>query len=266
MPIADDWDFNYGAKVLSHVDGVLSYDTGGGRQAAVGEYVRGSTSGAIGKVLAVTGNTTSGTLTLTNVEGQFEDNELIEVMSEVGFDAVTPGNGGFAVGDTIVDQVTGSVVVRAIEYNADGLGGGIIYGDSFVAFTDNSQLDISGGQADVADADTVTANTDNDTALTTTQTAGTLAVPGTAQTNDSVILHYDAGTVAVPEQAIVEDAVTGANALVEQVYGTTTVGSLRLVDYDSTGGVFTDDNVLRVDQVIAYQNQVAGQPMRPPSA
>lgn len=259
MAISDDWDFNYASKILSHVDGVLSYDTGTGQQPAVGEYVRGSTSGAIGKILARTGNTAAGTLDLTNVEGQFEDNELIELMSEIGFDAVTASNGGFKVGDTIVDQVTGSVVVRAIEYNSDGSGGGIIYGDSFVAFTDNSQLDISGGQADVADADTVTANTDNDTALGTTQTAGTLAIPGTAQTNDSVIIHYDAGTVSIPEQAIVEDATTGAIALVEQVYGVTLTGSLRLVDYNSTGGVFTDNNTLRLDQVIAYNNQVGGQ-------
>jgi hypothetical protein len=263
MAISDDWDFDYANVRLSHIDGVLSYDTGGGRQAAVGEYIRGNTSGAIGKILSVTGNTTSGTLTLTNVEGLWEDNETFEVMSEVGFDAVTAGNGGFKVGDTIVDQVTGSVVVRAIEYNEDGLGGGIIYGDTFTAFTNDSQLDISGGQADVADADTATANVDNDAALTTTQTDGTLAVPGTAQTNDSVIIHYDAGTVAIPEQALLEDATTGAIGLVEQVYGTLLTGSVRIVDYNSTGGVFTDNNTLRVDQVIAYNNQVAGQVFSP---
>jgi hypothetical protein len=264
MAISDDWDFDYANLRLSHIDGVLSYDTGGGRQAAVGEYIRGNTSGAIGKILSVTGNTTSGTLTLTNTEGFFEDNETFEVMSEVGFDAVTVGNGGFKVGDTIVDQVTGSVVVRAIEYNEDGTGlAGKIYGDSFTAFTDNSQLDISGGQTDVADADTGTANVDNDTALTTTQTAGTLAVPGTAQTNDSCIIHYDAGTVAIPEQALLEDATTGAIGLVEQVYGVVATGSVRIVDYNSTGGVFTDNNTLRVDQVIAYNNQVAGEVFSP---
>lgn len=259
MAISDDWDFNYAAKILSHVDGVLTYDTGAGRQPVVGEYVYGASSGAVGLILSLTGNTTTGTLTLTNVVGLFQDNELLEVLSELGFDAVTAGNGGFAVGDTLVDQVTGSIDVKAIEYNADGLGGGIVYGTSFASFTDNSQLDISGGQADVADADTVTANTNNDAALTTTLVAGTLAVPGTAQTNDSVLVHYDAGTVAVPEQAIVEDAVTGARGLVEQVYGVTATGSLRLVDYDSTGGVFTDDNNLRVDQVIGYNNQVPGE-------
>jgi hypothetical protein len=260
MPIADDWDFDYTAKNLNHIDGVLAYDTGGGRQAAVGEYVRGNTSGAIGRVIAVTGNTTSGTLTLTNTEGLWQDGETFEVMSFVNFDGVVDKASslqGFRVGDTVVDQVTGSIVVRAIEYNTDGLGGGTLYGDSFTAFTNDSQLDISGGETNIALADGT--GTDNDTALTTTQTNGTLAVPGTANTNDSVLIHYDAGVVAIPEQAIIEDATTGARGLVEQVYGVVGTGSVRIVDYDSTGGVWTDNNTLRADQVIAYNNQVAGQ-------
>lgn len=260
MPIADDWDFDYTNKIIQHIDGVLSYDTGGGRQAAVGEYIRGNTSGAIGKIIAVTGNTTSGTLTLTNVEGLWEDNETFEVMSFVNFDGVVDKAStlqGFRVGDTVVDQVTGTMVVRAIEYNEDGLGGGTLYGDTFTAFTNDSQLDISGGETNIAVADGT--GTDNDTALTTTQTAGTLAVPGTASTNDCVIIHYDGGTVAIPEQAIIEDATTGAKGLVEQVYGVTATGSVRIVDYDSTGGVWTDNNTLRADQVIAYNNQVVGQ-------
>ncbi len=262
MPISDDWIFDYANKVIQHVDGVLSYDGGTTGQAAVGDYVIGGTSGAIGKVISRTGTAASGTYTLTNVKGLFQDNEAIELLSTVAFDAVTAGNGGFKVGDTIVDQVTGSVVVRAIEYNTDGAGGGQIWGDTFTAFTDNSQLDISGGQADVADADTVTANTDNDTAIDTALVNGTLAVPGTANTNDCVIIHFDAGTLGaqIPEQAIVEDATTGAIALVEQYYGSTdgTTGSLRLVDYNSTGA-FTDNNTLRCDQVIAYDGQVAGE-------
>jgi len=262
MPIADDWDFNYSAKVLSHIDGVLSYDGGNGRAPVVGEYVYGNVSRAYGKVLAITGNVTAADLTLTNVVGYFQDNETIEILSELGFDGVVDGQGGFLEGDT-VSSTTGSIDVKAIEYNADGSGEGILYGNNFVSFTDNQSLDVD-APADristgVALSNTILANNDNDVAMTTTVVNGTLAVPGTANTNDSVIIHYDAGTVAVPEQAIVEDATTGAIGLVEQVYGTTTVGSLRLVDYNSTGGVFTDNNVLRVDQVIAYQNQVAGQ-------
>jgi len=257
MAISDDWDFDYPNQVLQHVDGVLSYDTGAGRQAVVGEYVRGATTGAIGKVIAVTGNTAAGTLTLTNVVGLFDTNELLEVLSELNFDAVTDGNGGFAIGDTIVDQTTGSIDVRFIEYNFDGAGGGTIYGDSFAAFVNDEQLDISGGQADVADADGT--GTDNDAALTTTLVDGTLAVPGTATENDSCIIHYDAGTVAIPEQAIIQDASTGAIGLVEQVYGVTATGSVRIVNYDSGAGVWTNNNSLEADQVIAYNNQVAGQ-------
>ena len=256
MPIADDWDFNYGSIRLSHIDGVLSYDTGTGRQAAVDEYIIGNTSGATGKILSVTGNTASGTLTLTNVVGQFEDNETFEVLSFVGFDNVTTQNNGFTIGDVVTDSATGSITVAAIEYNEDGLGTGTLYGTSFAAFADSLVLKITGGSSDVADS--VGTGTDNSAALGTTQTAGTLAVPGTAQTNDSVIIHYDAGTVAIPEQALVEDATTGAIALVEQVYGVTATGSLRLVDYNSTGGVFTDNNTLRVDQVLLYNNLVAG--------
>jgi len=255
MPIPDDWDLDFPNTVLNHVDGVLSYDTGAGRQAVVGEYVRGIVSGAIGKVIAVTGNTTSGTLTLTSVEGLFDNNELLDALSELNFDAVTAGNGGFAVGNTIVDQVTGTIVVRAIEYNTDGLGGGTIYGTAFATFVNDAQLDISGGQLDVADADGVGIN--NDAALTTTLVAGTLAVPGTVSTNDSQIIHYDVGTIAIPEQAIIEDAVTGAQGLVEQVIGVLATGSVRLVDINTAA--FTDNNALRADQVIAYNNQVAGQ-------
>ena len=259
MPIADDWDFDYANTKLSHIDGVLSYDTGGGRAPAVGEYIIGNTSGAVAKILSVTGNTTSGTMTITNTIGFFEDNETFEILSFVAFDNVTAQNNGFNLGETVTDSVTGSIDVKAIEYNEDGLGGGTLFGINFTAFADNLILKITGGSADVADSDTPNGNTDNDTALTTTQTNGTLAVPGTANTNDSVLINYDAGTVDIPEQAIVEDAVTGAIALVEQVYGVTATGSVRLVDYDSTGGVFTDNNTLRVDQVIAYNNQVAGQ-------
>lgn len=262
MAISDDWDFDYANTRLSHIDGVLSYDTGTGAQADVGDYIRGSTSGALGKVLARTGNVTSGTLTLTSVIGFFENNEVIEVLDTLAFDDVTAGNGGFKVGDTLVGATsTDSIIVRFIEYNEDGSGTGTIYGDTLTGtapyFQADETLDISGGQADVCDASA--AATDNSTKLGTTQTNGTLAVPGTVNTNDSIILHYDGGTVAIPEQAILEDATSGATGLVEQVFGTTVNGSVRLVDYDSSGGAFGDNNVLRVDQVIGYNNQVAGE-------
>lgn len=269
MSIADDWDFNYSAKVLSHIDGVLSYDTGAGRQAAVGEYVRGASSGAIAKILSITGNTTSGDMTLTNTEGLFEDNELIEVMSELAFDGVidlAASVQGFRVGDTVTGGTGGStMVIRAVEYNnaeqtlGAGGGGGTLYGDAFsAAFTDNENLEVGGTAIALADG----VGIDNDLALTTTLVNGTLAVPGTALTNDSVIIHYDAGTVAIPEQAIVQETTAnGARGLVEQVYGVTATGSLRIVDSDSSGagGDWTDNISLEIDQVIGYNNLVAGQ-------
>ena len=254
MPIADDWDFDYPNTTLQHVDGVLTYDTGSAGQAAVGEMIIGD-SGAIGKVIAFTGNAAGGTYTLTVVEGLFEDNERINLLSSVDFDNVA--NGGFAVGDTIVDQVTGSIVVRAIEYNRDGLGGGTIYGDTMVVFTNDSQLDITGGATAVADADGT--GTDNDAVIDAALVDGTLAIPGTASTNDSVLIHYDAGTIVIPEQAIAIDQSTGAIGLVEQVFGVTASGSLRIVDYDSTGGAWVDNNVLELDQVLLTQSLVAGQ-------
>lgn len=260
MAISDDWDFDYPNTTLQHVDGVLTYDGGTAGQAAVGQYIRGAVTGATGKVIAVTGNAAGGTYTLTNVVGLFDDNEAIAILSEQPFDDViakTVDLQGIRVGDTIVDQTTGSILVHVVEYNIDGAGGGTMYGTAFAAFVNDEVLDVSGGEANVADADTT--GTDNDSVIDTAVVDGTLAVPGTANENDSVIIHYDAGTQAIPEQAIVEDATTNATALVEQQYGVTGTGSLRLVDYDSSGGVFADDNVLRVQQVVNYDAQVGGQ-------
>lgn len=260
MSISDCWDIDYPNTRLSHIDGVLSYDTGTLNQPDVGEYVRGSTSGAIGKILSRTGGVATGTLTLTNVVGQFEDNEVIEQMSKVGFDNVTTANNGFSVGDVVTDSASGSITVRAIEYNEDGVGGGILYGDSFTSFGDNLVIKITGGSSDVADSDTVTANSDFDAHLGTTQTAGTLAKPGTTTTNKSAIVNFDGGTQNIPEQAILEDATTGATGLVEQTYQDSgaAVGSLRVVDWDSANA-WGDGNVLRLDQALAYNNQVVGQ-------
>jgi hypothetical protein len=267
MAISDDWDFDYSAKVLSHIDGVLSYDGGTAGQASAGDYVYGVTSGAVGKVLAVTGNATSGTYTLTNVRGLFQDNEELRLCSVVGFDTVVDKSNdlqGFRVGETVVDQTTGSIDVLAIEYNtrelAGGQGGGTgrLYGNNFTSFTDNDSMDISGGEAGIASVHTAEGNADNDAVIDTADVAGTLAAPGTG--NKSVILNYDTGTVSIPEQAIIEDATTGASALVERTFDTNTQaeGSLVLVDYND-GNAWGDGNQLRLDQALGYNNQVAGQ-------
>ncbi len=254
MPISDNWDVNYSSKVISHIDGVLSYGTGTGTQPAVGEYVISATSSAVGKVLARTGTVTTGTLTLTNVLGQFGSGDTLDLLSSVDFDAVS--NGGFNVGDTIVDQVTGTIDVAFIEYNIDGtVGHGTIYGDSFAAFTNDSQLDISGGQTDVGAADGV--GTNNDAAFDAVTTAD-LAVPGTANTNDSVIIHYDGGTIDIPEDAHVQSAVATAEGYAQKVVGSTILGSVRVVDSDTTGGAWTDNETLRILDCVYYDTLVAG--------
>jgi len=254
MTIANDWDVNYAAKVISHVDGILTYTGGTGTQPAVGEYILGATSGALGKVLARTGTIGDGTLTLTNVIGQFVNTEILDILSSVDFDTVA--NGGFAVGDTIVDQVTGSVLVKFIEYNIDGTAGhGTIYGTTFTLFTNNSQLDISGGQTNVGAADGV--GVDNDTAFDAT-VSGTLAVPGTASTNNCVIIHYDAGTIAVPEDAHIQSSVSTAEGYAQQVVGSVTIGSIRVIDSDTTGGAWTDGEKVRILDCVYYDALTAG--------
>lgn len=256
MTIADDWNFDFAAKTISHIDGILSYDGGSGTQPAVGQMMRGNTSGAVGKVLARTGTVASGTLTLTNVIGRFADNEDLDVMSELMFDGVA--NGGFAVGDTLVGATsTSTIVVRFIEYNIDGVAGhGKIFGTAMsAAFTNNENLNIQGGTADVADADGT--GTDND-AILTALVNGTLAVPGTANTNNCVIIHYDGGTIAIPEDAHIRDATTGAQGYAQKVVGSTTIGSIRVVDSDTTGGAWTNNNVLRILDCLYYDTLVGG--------
>jgi len=259
MPISDDWDFNFSGKVISHIDGILSYDTGDGTAPAIGQMVIGGTSGAIGKVLAKTGNAAAGTLTLTNVVGRWANNERLYVLSELMFDAVTPANGGFRVGDTIVGAASAeTIVVKFIEYNIDGVAGhGKMFGRPMSAvFDDNEQLDIQGGQADVADADGV--GVDNDTLNTTTLVDGTLAVPGTPNANNSIIIHYDTGTIVIPEDAHIRSGAAGAEGYAQKVIGSTTIGSIRVVDSDTTGGAWTDGQALRILDCVRYDNLVAG--------
>jgi len=254
MPTADDWDYNWSTAVLSHIDGVVSYNTGTGTQPVAGQYVRGVTSGAIGKVLATTGNTTAGTLTLTNVLGRFVSGEQLDTLSSVDFDAV--GNGGFKVGDTITDQVTGSIDALFIEYNIDGVAGhGTIYGNNMTAFTNNSALDVTGGASSVGLADGT--GTDNDAAFDATTTTA-LVPPGTANTNNSIILHYDGGTVPIPEDAHIQSATSTAEGYAQRVQGSTAIGSIRVVDSDTTGGAWTNNEALRILDVEYYDTLVAG--------
>jgi len=255
MPIAQDWKIDEANLTISHIDGILVYGSGSGVQPAVGEYVIGATSGAIGKILEETGDETSGTFTITNVLGQFSSGESLDHLSKVDFDGV--GNGGFEIGDTIVDQVTGTIDVKFIEYNIDGTAGhGTIYGTNMSAFTNNSQLDISGGQSAVGLADGT--GTDNDTAFDAALT-GALRRPGYSDnSNKSIIVHYDGGTIDIPEDARISDQTTGAEGYAQRVVGNTTTGSVRIIDYDTDSGTWTNNNNIDIEDVVHWDNPTAG--------
>lgn len=258
MSIANDWDFNYAAKVISHIDGVLSYDTGDGTQPAVGQLVLGDTSGAVGKILARTGNATTGTLTLTNVIGRWADNERLYIMSELMFDGVNATNKSLiAVGATVTGATSAkTLVIKFIEYNIDGVAGhGKFYGRPITTpFTNNENLTISGSIIAVADG----TGTNNDTLNTTTLVNGTLAVTGATNTNNSIIIHYDTGTIAIPEDAHIKSGAAGAEGYAQKVIGAVTTGSIRVVDSDTTGNPWANDAALRVLDCIYYDNLVAG--------
>lgn len=255
MPIADDWDLDLANGVLSHIDGILTVTAGTGTYPIVGDYVQGVTSGAIGKVLALTGTIgAGGTLTLTNVLGQFQNAaEDLDILAHMDFDGI--GNGGFKVGDTITDAVSGSLDVLFIEYNIDGVAGhGTAWGTSYVAFTNNSVLDVTGGASSVGLADGV-----GTAAVTiTADVSGGLAVPGTTNTNNSIIAHYDAGTIVVPEDARIESSTSGANGYAQRVHGDVATGSIRIIDSDTTGGAWTNNETLNILDVVFYDTLIAG--------
>ena len=255
MPIADDWDLDLANGVLSHIDGILTVTAGTGTYPIVGDYVQGVTSGAIGKVLALTGTIgAGGTLTLTNVLGQFQNAaEDLDILAHMDFDGI--GNGGFKVGDTITDAVSGSLDVLFIEYNIDGVAGhGTAWGTSFVAFTNDSALDVTGGASSVGLADGV-----GTAAVTiTADVSGGLAVPGTTNTNNSIIAHYDAGTIVVPEDARIESSTSGANGYAQRVHGDVATGSIRIIDSDTTGGAWTNNETLNILDVVFYDTLIAG--------
>jgi hypothetical protein len=266
MPISDDWLFDDANQWIYHVDGVVTYTGGSGAQPAIGQYIRGQTSGAVGKVIARTGTASAGTLTLTNVVGRFAASESVLQLSTLEFDTVTPDNGGFQVGDTLQGaSSSATLVVYAIEYNQVVAGAGIAYGEPMTGepFTAEETLNISAPaarvQADVCEVLLGETGTDNSGAWTSAALdSNALVVPGTANTNNSVIIHYDNGSQLIPADADVSDNVSGATGRVQKVHGVAAAGSLRLVDSDTTGGAWTDNNNLRILNCVYYDTLVAG--------
>ncbi len=266
MSLSDDWSIDYVNREMRHVDGILSYDANVGTAPALNDYVRGTTSGAVARIIAgsdLGGTDATGTLTLTSVVGRFINDEPLVVLSEVPFDTVAGTPQGFTIGDVLGGPTTELITVRALEYNQGPkvalAGEGVVYGDTLTTGWANNEVidnDTSGatGVALVNGSET-----DNSGLFGSALVNGTLAVPGTANTNNSVIIHYNAGGIAIPAGASIADTVTGAVGIAQQVVGVLATGSIRVVDSDTTGGAWTDTNGLDLENVVFYDTQVAGE-------
>lgn len=263
MSVANDWQLDYtGASsgtvpVLQHIDGRVNYDTLTGNAPSLGDYIIFANSGVTAKVIGgddLGGVAATGYLDLTNVTGLIEDNDPFEVLSTLGFDTVT--NSGFVIGDVIAGPTTESITVRAFEYNMTTTqGAGTIYGDTVTAgFLNNDALQVSATTRALATGVEV----DNSGVVTTGQTNGQLSPPGTANTNNAVIIHYDAGTIDFPHEAKIADATTTAVGKVQRLYGDTTTGSIYVINSDTTGGAWTDNNTINIEDVVQYDTLVSG--------
>ena len=128
MAISDDWNVDFVNKVISHIDGTLDFDTvTPGNPPQSGDYIRGCTTGGVGKILGSynesgvgqdISNTATGTVTLTNVQDRFQDGEGLKVLDSLRFDNVT--GPGFQIGDTLYESLAGGpakILVDAIEYH-----------------------------------------------------------------------------------------------------------------------------------------------------
>ena len=260
MAIADDWNVDFTGKVISHIDGVLSYENNIGTAPVAGDYVRGSVSLTTAKILTgsdLGGTSATGTFTLTNVSGRFDLTDELVVLDSLGFDTVL--NGGFIVGNTLLEQGagTGEIVVYAIEYNfpdsaADGAG--TIYGvHSGENFTDNDVLDVSGGSSSVA----IATGAQTDGATFTGADVSAVVTPPSG--SDCSIINFDTGTALIPRFCKIQDEADAApnkTAIVQKVYGVTASGSLRIID--TTGTAWADNDPLFVVK-IPYDNVEVGQ-------
>ncbi|MHA2096947.1 MAG: hypothetical protein ACW98F_20215, partial [Candidatus Hodarchaeales archaeon] len=123
MPIASEWDVDFGSLLISHIDGTLSYDGGGGSVPAVDEAITGSASGATALILTASDGSTgvAGTLTLTDIQdgpaGPFLDNEAVSGSLAMAADAngelvSTPQ--AFLDYDTLAGDFSGSEVGAAV--------------------------------------------------------------------------------------------------------------------------------------------------------
>ena len=249
MAIGSDWDIDFNNLLISHIDGDLDYDTGGGTLPDIGGVIRGATTGALGKILSISGSAATGTLTLTDVEGQFQDGESIVWQDQVDFDTVT--NGGFAVGET-VDGASRTGTIRKIDYNDGGVAGtGTIYGEFGAGtWTPGEDMDVAASVKALADG----AGSDNSLVwtgvLVNEGSNGTITEPTL-----STIVNYDTGTEDFVRFSKIQNLNTSPTktAFIQQAYGVTATGSLRLVD---VSGDWDDADLIFVGDKLPYDTVV----------
>lgn len=261
MAVSDDWDIDYICKQISHIDGNFLWDTGCGTQPVADDYIRGQTSGAIGKTLvAFTG--TCGSDNMTNTLGRFQDNEVIEIMEHVCFDTVA--NCGFSVGETLTGATSGRTgVIRAIEYNLTTTAGqGRVYGVftggvTCTSWTCGEALQVSASTK----ANAVGTGSGNFawTGAVDNVTSCTITPPGS--NNTSQLFNFDSGAcpVFIPDGAKIGDAACPTKtATVQQHIGATDAskGTLRVVDIT---GSWVNDDCIHIQCVVKYDSLVAGQ-------
>lgn len=206
--ILNDWDIDYTNRILSHKDMTLNYDgRTAGTAPTLGEYIRGSTSGAVGKVIGgsnLGGTNATGSVILTNVVGRFIDGESFKILDQLPFDTVQTGK-GVSVGDVLGGPTTEVFTVRAIEFNygKQGVtdGTGTFYGVIGTSgFANNEQIDNdTTGQTNVALVNG--SEVDNGTtwdAIVNEATNGT----GTPF-SISGIINYDGGTQDIPNDSLI---------------------------------------------------------------
>lgn len=262
MAIADDWDIDYICKQISHIDGVLDWDTGScAGQPVADDYIRGATTGAISKSLAAfTG--TSGSNNLTNTLGRYQDGETLNRLEYIDFDCVQ--NCGFSVGDTITGATSSrSGIIRAIEYNLGSVTGQgrayALFCGGAGNFTCNENLQVGGSTKALAVG---TGSGDYTwTSLVNEPVTGTLNPPGT--NNSSYLFNFDAAAcpIYVPAGAkIGEAACPTKTAVVLNHVGAAdaTLGTLRVNCVDNTPAWADNDNIV-IQCVVFFDTLVAGQ-------
>ncbi len=210
--LTDDWNIDFINKIIQHKDMTIDWDTNTGTSAPLNAYIRGVTSLAVAKVIGGTTASVSatGTYILTNVKGRFEDDEVLETLDELGFDTII--STGLAIGDTVDEVGAGiaQIIVDFIEYNhpGDTAGAGTIYGRIQTSgFLNNDGLEVNSVQkADATGAEVVhTVATGLAVNETVTGTGTPFSISG--------VINYDAGTVDIPNDALVLSGVRATGVL-----------------------------------------------------